>query len=205
MEVLAGTFGCQIGTFPFTYLGLPMGTTKLKVEDFLPLVQRIERRLTTTSNFLTQASRMEMVNSILSALPTFYMGKIKIPPTVIKQIDKYKKHCMWRGADLNARKPPLATWKLATRPKKEGGLGILNLETQNDSLLLKNLHKFYNQADLLWVQLIWANHYRDGKLPDHRPRGSFWWRGVLKLLIKFKGIAMVHIQNGSTTLLWEDL
>jgi hypothetical protein len=137
MEVLVGTFGCQIGTFPFTYLGLPMGTTKLKVEDFLPLVQRIERRLTTTSNFLTQASRMEMVNSILSALPTFYMGKIKIPPTVIKQIDKYKKHCMWRGADLNARKPPLATWKLATRPKKEGGLGILNLETQNDSLLLK--------------------------------------------------------------------
>jgi hypothetical protein len=48
------------------------------------------------------------------------MGKIKIPPIVIKQIDKYRKHCMWRGADLNARKPPLAAWKLATRPKKEG-------------------------------------------------------------------------------------
>jgi hypothetical protein len=54
MEVLAGTIGCQIGTFPFTYLGLPMGTTKPKVEDFLPLVQGIERRLTTTSNFLTK-------------------------------------------------------------------------------------------------------------------------------------------------------
>jgi hypothetical protein len=42
--------------FPFSYLGLPMGTTNPKVEDFLPLVQRIERRLTPTSNFLTQAS-----------------------------------------------------------------------------------------------------------------------------------------------------
>lgn len=27
-EFLAQTFGCQIGTMPFTYLGLPMGTTK---------------------------------------------------------------------------------------------------------------------------------------------------------------------------------
>jgi hypothetical protein len=52
-EQLANTFGCQIGTFPFPYLGLPMGLTKPRVEDFLPLVQRIERRLSSTSNFLT--------------------------------------------------------------------------------------------------------------------------------------------------------
>jgi hypothetical protein len=51
--------------FSFTYLGLPMGTTNLKVEDFVPLVQRIKRRLTSTSNFLSQASILEMVNSVL--------------------------------------------------------------------------------------------------------------------------------------------
>jgi hypothetical protein len=65
---LASTFGCNIGTFPFPYLGLPMGTTKPKVDDFIPLVQRIERRLASTSNFLNQAGRLEMVNSMLSAL-----------------------------------------------------------------------------------------------------------------------------------------
>jgi hypothetical protein len=27
--ILSSTFGCQLGTFPFTYLGLPMGTTSL--------------------------------------------------------------------------------------------------------------------------------------------------------------------------------
>jgi hypothetical protein len=68
---LASTFGCNIGTFPFTYLGLPMGTTKPKVDDFIPLVQRIEGRLVFTSNFLNQVGRLEMVNSVLSALPTF--------------------------------------------------------------------------------------------------------------------------------------
>jgi hypothetical protein len=25
--------------------------------------------------------------------------------TVIKQVDKYRKHCLWRGADINANHP----------------------------------------------------------------------------------------------------
>lgn len=40
---LAATFGCSIGSFPFTYLGLPLGITKPGVDDFLPLVTRCER------------------------------------------------------------------------------------------------------------------------------------------------------------------
>jgi hypothetical protein len=71
MEILAQTFGCNIGTYPFTYLGFPLGPNKPNVEDMLPLVQRIERRLVSTSNFLNQAGRLEMVNSVLSSLATF--------------------------------------------------------------------------------------------------------------------------------------
>jgi hypothetical protein len=47
--------------------------------------------------------------------------------TVIKQIDKFKKHCLWRGADLNAKTPPKAAWDLVCLPKKEGGLGFIRL------------------------------------------------------------------------------
>ena len=32
LAVLASSFGCAIGSMPFTYLGLPMGTTKPKME-----------------------------------------------------------------------------------------------------------------------------------------------------------------------------
>jgi hypothetical protein len=204
MEILARTFDCQIGNYPVTYLGLPMGPSKPKTEDFLPLIQRIERRLLSTSMFLNQAGRLEMVNSVLSALPTFYMGNLKLPPSIYKQIDKDRKHCMWRGADMNARKPQLAAWKLATRPKKNGGLGIINLATQNDALLLKNLHKFYNRLGIPWVKLIWENYYRNGVVPGLRPKGSFWWKSLLKLLTAYKGISRVQIQDGNTVLLWHD-
>jgi hypothetical protein len=56
--------------------------------------------------------------------------------------------------------------------KNEGGLNVLNIQTQNEALLLKHLDKFFNKRDLLWVKLIWDKHYRNGKLPSSTtPRG----------------------------------
>ena len=43
---------------------------------------------------------------------------------------------------------------MITKPKCNGGLGVLKLETQNEALLLKYLHKFYNNHDLPWVSII---------------------------------------------------
>ncbi|XP_071683219.1 uncharacterized protein [Lolium perenne] len=37
MKVLAEAFGCQIASLPFTYLGLPLGTTKPKLNDLAPI------------------------------------------------------------------------------------------------------------------------------------------------------------------------
>ena len=50
-SLLAQLFGCVVGSLPFTYLGLPLGLTKPKVNDFLPLVIKCERRLAFTSSF----------------------------------------------------------------------------------------------------------------------------------------------------------
>jgi hypothetical protein len=61
-------------------------------------------------------------------LPTFFMCTLALPKTVIKQIDKYRKHCLWRGSDINAKTPPKAAWKLVCKPKIEGGLGIIDIE-----------------------------------------------------------------------------
>jgi hypothetical protein len=52
---LARTFGCQSGSFPFTYLGMPLGTSRPKVDDFLPLISKCERRLSFVSPFLSLA------------------------------------------------------------------------------------------------------------------------------------------------------
>ena len=41
LQSLANTFGCITGSLPFTYLGLPLGTTKPTVQEFPPLVKKM--------------------------------------------------------------------------------------------------------------------------------------------------------------------
>lgn len=89
--------------------------------------------------------------------------------------------------------------------KKEDGLGVLNLKTQNEALLLKHLHNFFNRSDVPWVHLVWEKYYSNGALPSSKKRGSFWWRDLLKLLDSFKGMAMVNTLDGASCLFWEDL
>jgi len=94
MAHLANTFGCDIGTIPFTYLGLPMGTTKPYIEDFTPMMDRIERRLSACSTWLSYSGRLEMVNSVISPITTYSMCTIKLPKGVIDNIDGARKQCL---------------------------------------------------------------------------------------------------------------
>jgi hypothetical protein len=67
------------------------------------------------------------------------MCTLALPKTVIQRIDKFRKHCLWRGNDINARKPPKAAWKMVCKTKEERGLGVIDIEQQNKALLMKNL------------------------------------------------------------------
>jgi hypothetical protein len=57
ISLLASTLGCQIGSLHFPYLGLPLGTTGRSIEELMPIVHGLERRLTATSIFLSQGAR----------------------------------------------------------------------------------------------------------------------------------------------------
>jgi hypothetical protein len=203
-NVLVNTFGCAKGAFPFTYLGLPLNTTRPKMEEFLPLVSKCERRLVSTSSLLSQAGKLEITNAVLSALPTFHLCSLSIPKGTIKLIDKFRKHCLWRGSDINSKKPPKAAWDLVRKPKSQGGLGIIDLKKHNEALLMKNLDKFFNRKDIPWVNLIWEKYYPNGKLPSHTMKGSFWWRDVLKLLESYKSMTVVTLRDGSSCSFWND-
>jgi len=204
LDLLARTFGCAKGSLPFTYLGLPLGTTKPRIVDFLPLVNKCERRLGGITSLLNQAGRLQITNAVFSSLPTYYMCTLELPKAIIKQIDKFRKHCLWRGNRSNGTGQPKAAWKLLCKEKTQGGLGVIKLETQNQALLMKNLDKFFNRKDIPWVQMVWEKHYKNDKLPGQTKKGSFWWRDILKLLPKFKEFTTIQIKDGRTCLLWQD-
>ena len=90
-EHLAQTFGCTVGTLPFTYLGLPMGTTKPKIEDMSSLMAKIERRLNGCSSLLSFSGRLQLVNSVITPITTYTMCTIKLHKGVIENIDRARK------------------------------------------------------------------------------------------------------------------
>jgi hypothetical protein len=97
-----------------------------------------------------------------------------IPVVVLEFIDNARKHCLWRGSDINAKGKSMVAWPKTTRSKNKGGLGIIDLRSQNDALLLKHLDKFYFKKDTPWVNLVWDSYYSQGQIPHAtRDRVSF--------------------------------
>ena len=158
------------------------------------------------SSLLSQAGSLQMVNSVISSLPTYMMCSLEVPVAVLEYIDRARRHFLWRNSDSNAKIKPLAAWRNCTKPKRKGGLGIINLRSQNIFLRIKHLHNLYNHKDVSWVRLVWNTYYSSGKLPHaSKAVGSFWWRDILKLCDHFRGVAKCEINNGKTVLFWHDM
>jgi hypothetical protein len=137
---MAREFGCQVGSMPFTCLGLPLGTTKPLINDLLPLVSRLERKLSSSSCFLPQGARLQLINSALASMPLHFLCTLRLPPSLTKQFDRLICQCLWRDYS-GEPKQSLAAWDLVCKPKKCGGLGVVDFQKQNAVLLIKFLDK----------------------------------------------------------------
>ena len=82
-NMLAALRRCKIGKLPFTYLGLPLGTTGPRIVDFMPLVDTLERRLTASSCMLNQGSRLQLLTSVLTSMPIYFLCSLQLPPGII--------------------------------------------------------------------------------------------------------------------------
>lgn len=205
MVILANTFGCDIGSMPFTYLGLPMGTTKPKIDDLVPLMDRVERQLSACPVWLSYSGRLEMLNSAITPITAYAMCTIKLPKGVIENIDRARKQCLWRGNSEKKKGGNLVAWPVVMQPKEKGGLGLINLQLQNDALLMKHLNKFYSKENIPWVSLIWNKYYSNRVPHATRELGSFWWKDVFRLNILFRQVTKCDdLGNGTSVCFWDD-
>jgi hypothetical protein len=88
IQRLALTFGCSVGSFPFTYMGLPMGTTKPRFEDLTPMMDKVERKLSGCTTWLSYCGRLQMLNAAITPITTYAMCTIRLPRGVIDNIDR---------------------------------------------------------------------------------------------------------------------
>jgi hypothetical protein len=89
-------FGCQSGSFPFKYLGIPMHFRKLSNKDWKVVEEVIEKRLSSwKGKYLSVGSRLVLINSVLTSLVMFMMSFFEVPRGVLKKIDFYRSRFYW--------------------------------------------------------------------------------------------------------------
>ena len=159
----------------------------------------MERRLTASSCFLNQGGKLKLLNSVISSMPIYFLCSLHIPAAIIKQLERIQRQCLWRRYGKDSGKS-LVAWDLVCRPKRKGGWGVLNLTIQNQELLIKQLHKFYNRVQVPWVQLVWNTYYHN-RIPHATELcGSFWWKDICQLLDKFIVVSKCSFGDGVTVL-----
>ena len=134
-------FGCNTGTFPIRYLGIPVHYRKLSNNDWLRVQERFEKRLSSWKgkNHSTGGC-LTLINSVLSSLSMYMMSSFEIPKGIRKKLDYFRSRFFWQS-DEHKKKYRLAKWDILCQPKEQGGLGIHNLELKNIALLSKWLYR----------------------------------------------------------------
>ena len=92
----AQIFRCDLGSFLFRYLGIPMHRRKLMNKDRKHVEERFQKRLNCwRSKMLSVEGRLVLINSVLSSLPTFMLSFFEIPRGVLKKLDYFRSRFFW--------------------------------------------------------------------------------------------------------------
>jgi hypothetical protein len=107
-----------------------------------------------------------------------------------------------------SRKLHLADWGSVCSPKRQGSLGVLNLEVMNDSLLTKWLWHIKN-SNGLWQKIIASKYlYLKGKpliLVKQKQNDSHFWKKLLSLRDIFYKYCKTEVGNGLNTSFWKSI
>lgn len=151
---------------------------------------------------------MVLVNSVLANLLLYFFSIFRAPKWVTNRIEALKRAFFWRGGGSVVGDHYLVWWKEICRSRKEGGLGVLDINNMNLSLLAKWWWMFFTDRNHLWGPLVKDIYYTRWILlkegVSFRPH-LVWWRSVLKSREIFKCKVSYSVGNGQIIMLWMNI
>ncbi|XP_071695307.1 uncharacterized protein [Rutidosis leptorrhynchoides] len=80
VTTVASRIGCQVGSFPFTYLRLPIGVKMKKLNYWNQVIDKIKVKLSDWKmRMLSFGGRLVLIKSILNSLPLYYFSLFRAP------------------------------------------------------------------------------------------------------------------------------
>ena len=204
IHILADILGCQIGSLPMTYLGMPLGASHKSPTIWNPILEKIERKLAGWKKmYMSKGRRLTLLKSTLSSLPTYFLSLFTILSHVANKIERLQRDFLWRDS-----KTHLVGWDKVCAPLENGGLGVRKLTTFNKALLRKWLWRFGVEETRLWRRVValkfgeewggWTSKLERGV------HGCALWRTIRKGWEAFSKNIHFKVGMGVRVRLWSD-
>ncbi|KAI3710195.1 hypothetical protein L2E82_39969 [Cichorium intybus] len=209
----ANIFGCEVGSFPFTYLGVPVGANMNLTKNWKPIVNKFKAKLSKwKSKSLSFGGRLTLISSVLGNLPTYYFSLFTAPIAVTESLERIRRSFLWGGHE-DKRPIHWVAWEKVTASKSAGGLGVGSIRSLNIGLIVKWWWRLKQEKDSLWGRAITSMHNLSNKSFDNISNRSIsgTWNNIANITkdlnrseIDLKDIFGINIQSGEQTLFWKD-
>lgn len=94
----AEILGCSVGSLPFTYLGVKVGSAHMRVVEWATVLQKVRNRLLKWNHLkVSIGERYTLLNVVLSSLPVYYLSTYRAPKKVLNEITKMQRKFFWGG------------------------------------------------------------------------------------------------------------
>ncbi|VFQ71821.1 unnamed protein product [Cuscuta campestris] len=157
---------------PFTYLGISIDKGIARTQHCNQLITAFDRKLGSWQfKQLDQAGRLILINHVLNTLPIFFLGSSTLHKSVQNILKQKMSRFWWKS------KHHWVKWEDICTPKEEGGLGIRDLSSLQDSFSLKLWWNYHSNTSL-WAKFMHAKYERDGEMEAHIIDSPVWKRIV---------------------------
>ncbi|MCI30811.1 ribonuclease H protein, partial [Trifolium medium] len=119
-----------------------------------PLITSLRKRLGGWGNkFVSLGGRIILLNSVLNAIPIYFLSYMKMPIQVWKKVRRIQREFLW-GGPRGRKRINWVKWDVVCRPKSCGGLGVRDIRAVNISLLTKWRWRLLSNDFCMWKEVI---------------------------------------------------
>lgn len=104
VEQMAAILSCEVGSFPFTYLGIKVGGNSKCAAEWDHLVQKVKSRIKAWEHKkLSIGGRITLLNAVLSALPIYHLSFFKAHAKTLRDFTTIFRNFIWGEGRMSGK------------------------------------------------------------------------------------------------------
>ena len=152
---LAMELDCGIGSFPSSYLGLPLGAPHKAIRVWDSVEERFRKRMASWKmEYISKSGKITLIRSTLSSLPIYHLSLFRMPQKICSSLERIQRQFLWGEGEALRRSLISLNGPQFAQRRKKGGLGLRKFSRLNKALLRKWSWRFANERNALWRKVV---------------------------------------------------